>query len=55
MTDEQVKLCRFLEIMIEQPGAELEKTGVHPAMWDYRILAGNGKPGKNLKVFLEHC
>lgn len=32
MNDEQVKLCRFLEIMIEEPGAELEETGAHPTM-----------------------
>lgn len=32
--------------MIEEPGAELEKTGAHPTMWGYRFRAGNGKPGK---------
>lgn len=46
MTDEQVKLCRFLEIMIEEPGARLEKTGAHPTRWSYRFRTGNAKPGK---------
>jgi len=54
MTDEQVKLCRFLEIMIEEPGAELEKTGACPTMWGYIFKAGNAKPGKKLKALLEH-
>lgn len=54
MTDEQVRLCRFLEIMIEDPGADFEKTGAHPTLRGYRVRAGNAKPEKKLEVFLEH-
>lgn len=47
MTDEQVKkLCRFLEIVIEEPGAGFEKTGAHPTTSGYTFRAGNAKLGK---------
>lgn len=52
MTDEEVKLCRFLEIMIEEPGVELEKTGTQPKMWGYRFGAGNAKPGEKAESFV---
>lgn len=54
MTDEQVRLCRFLAIMIEDPGGELERIGAHPTLWGYRVRAGNAKPERKAGVFLEH-